>query len=181
MNSLSPWPPPSPLASVRLFWLNICKSAMRHGGTVMLIANLNLRLKFATLSTLLDNGLVVVTGLGTGQLILQCTYDVVTDILRTVMLVGVGRLFIYLVRAWERIGYCRRTIFMMLLFLFNWFSVELLSSELPLAASQQVRVMHSALVQQVGVVHSALLSTTFSWAVHILQFVLKSRYSYWVL
>ena len=67
---------------------------------------------------------------------------------------------------------------MMLLFLFNWFSVELLSSELPLAASQQVRVMHSALAQQVGVVHSALLSTTFSWAVHILQFVLKSRYSY---
>ena len=65
----------------------------------MLIANLNLRLKFATLSTLLDNGLVVVTELGTGQLILQCTYDVVTDILRTVMLVGVGRLFIYLVRA----------------------------------------------------------------------------------
>ena len=41
---------------------------------MMLIANLNLRLKFATLSTLLDNGLVVVTELGTGQLILQCAY-----------------------------------------------------------------------------------------------------------
>lgn len=130
MNSLSPWPPPSPPASVRLFWLNICKSPMRHGGTVMLIANLNLRLKFATLSTLLDNGLVVDTGLGTGQLISQFTVHTTLsqDILRTVMLVGVGRLFIYLVRAWERIGYCRRTIFMMLLFLFNWFSVELLSS-----------------------------------------------------
>ena len=74
---------------------------MRHGGTVMLIANLNLRLKFATLSTLLDNGLVVDTGMGTGQLISQFTVHttLLQDILRTVMLVGVGRLFIYLVRA----------------------------------------------------------------------------------